>query len=180
MTSSTQKLFLMLVIGILIGAMGVLAWRTGEISGSDAGNDSTPSGVVAEQLEVATTSSQSISSTSKIPVSLPEIPRNVRVGMNVSDQPAGDEVFVSGLVLEENQWVAVYDGEGGEPGSILGASRVRAGEISTTVTLLRATVQGGRYYVAILGDNGDDRFDRQTDLPPLSPEHFVIVSFVAR
>lgn len=170
----------MLVIGILIGAMGVLAWRTGEISGPGVGNDSTPSGVTPKRLEVATTSSQAISSTSKIPVALPEVPRNVRVGMNVSDQPAGDEVFVTGLVLEEDHWVAVYDERGGEPGSILGASRVRAGEISTTVTLLRATVQGGRYYVAILGDNGDDRFDRQTDLPPLSPEHFVIVSFAAR
>jgi hypothetical protein len=180
MTSSTQKLFLMLVIGILIGAMGVLAWRTGEISGPAVGNDSTPSGVVAEQLDVATTSSQTISSTSKIPVALPEIPRNVRVGMNVSDQPAGDEVFVTGLVLEKDHWVAVYDEQGGQPGSILGASRVRAGQISTTVSLLRATEEGGRHYVAILNDNGDDRFDRQTDLPPLSSEHFVIVSFVAR
>lgn len=170
----------MLVIGILIGAMGVLAWRTGEISGLGVGNDSTPSGVTAEQLEVATTSSQAISSTSKIPVALPEVPRNVRVGVNASDQPAGDEVFVTGLVLEGDHWVAVYDNRNGEPGSILGASRVRAGQTSTTVSLLRATEPGGLYYVAILNDNGDDRFDRQTDLPPLSPEHFVIVSFFAR
>jgi hypothetical protein len=61
----------------------------------------------------------------------------------------------------------------------MGAKRVRAGDTSAKIDLLRPTVQGQKYYVGILNDDGSEDFNRQTDLPPLSPDKVVIVYFGA-
>jgi hypothetical protein len=177
MANQTQKLLLMLVIGVLLGATSMLAWKldgTGEVPVGD----STPTGIPNEERNIATTTPVTIAVAADIPSS-PEIPPNMRVGLNVADQPAGSVVFVTGLTVTENQWVAVYEENEGKPASILGASRVRVGYISTSVDLLRATEQGRKYFVAILNDDGDNYFNRLSDLPPFSPDRMVIVSFIA-
>jgi hypothetical protein len=109
----------------------------------------------------------------------PSIPRGTRLGLNVQDQLAGNSVTVDSLDIKDSNWIAVYDDRDGQPGYIMGAKRVRAGDTSAKIDLLRPTVQGQKYYVGILNDDGSEDFNRQTDLPPLSPDKVVIVYFGA-
>lgn len=178
MSKRTQQLLLMLVIGVLVGMTGVLAWNSRGTGDGDTVQNSTPSGATTTDINIPATTT-SMQAVPNLPAA-PEIPANLRVGINVADQPAGVAVFVTGLVLTKSQWVAVYEDRDGKPGNILGASRVFPGYISTSVDLLRNTETGGKYYVALLADNGDEVFDRLSDLPPFSPDKVVIVSFVAR
>lgn len=113
---------------------------------------------------------------------LPVIPKNVRTGLRVPDQPAGKTVAVSALETKERQWVAIYDDRGGKPGWIIGATRVHPGDTDAIVEVLRAggTRPNMTYYAALLNDDGDDEFNRLTDLPPLASERVVIVSFTTQ
>jgi hypothetical protein len=179
MAKQSQQLVLMLVIGILIGTAGVMAWKTrttsteSEMPVTTESNATTSSDTLVEAGKTGT-----VAHASMLPLA-PSIPMNSRLGITVTDQKAGSVVSVDSLDVSESHWVAVYDERDGQPGWILGASRVRAGDTSTQVELLRPTVTGSRYYAAILSDDGSDTFDRQTDLPPLSPDKVVIVGFAA-
>lgn len=180
MSKSTRELVLMLVIGILIGWSLVMTWnaRDGFWGGADS---STPSETVATGLP-ATTTNESIASGGEFPLP-PSIPSNTRVGLTVLDQPAGKTVTVSGLEIPAGtKWVAIYDDKNGRPGWILGAARAHAGNTSAVVELLRAegTISGQTYYAALHNDDGDDTFNRLTDLPPLTPEKVIVVRFMAK
>ena len=178
MSKRTQQLLLMLVIGMLMGMTGVMAWNSRGTGDGDVNHNTTPSGATTTEITVPVTTT-SIGSVPNLPSS-PQIPANLRVGINVSDQPAGTSVFVTGLSLTQSQWIAVYEDRDGQPGNILGASHVFPGYISTSVDLLRNTEAGGKYYAAVLNDNGDEFFDRLSDLPPFSPDKVIVVSFFAR
>ncbi len=170
----------MLVIGILIGTFGVIALRTPEERAMNANSNSTEETVSTIQTEGANfaPATTTIAQSGTLPI-LPQIPENTRVGLSVMNQPAGMRVDVTGLVLTTNQWVAVYDDRDGRPSSILGAGRVWPQATSTVIELLRPMLAKGKYYAALLQDDGDDSFNRLTDLPPLSPERVIIVSFLA-
>lgn len=168
----------MLVIGVLIGTTGVMAWKTRHTGiGEDAVN-TTPNGAITSQ-ESLVESHSTIKGAPGLPAA-PQIPENSRVGLMVKDQPAGNTVAVEGLTLTDNHWVAVYDDQEGHPGWIRGAARVHAGDTSAEIEMLRAIEAGGKYYVAVLGDDGDDTFNRLTDLPPLTPDKVVIIFFRAK
>ena len=156
----------MLVIGMLIGTTAVMAWKAKTVGDGEEAINTTVSGATtsAESL----TNKESMSESGALPHG-PEIPANKRIGLSVEDQAAGSSVTVTGLDVAETHWVAVYEEEEGAPGWILGARRVHAGDTFANVELLRPTVSGKTYYVAILGDDGEDTFDRKSDLPPLSP-----------
>ena len=178
MSKQTQQLLLMLIIGVLIGTTAVMAWKTKHAGEGEEVINSTPKGATTSQeslLQPQTT----MNGAPGLP-GAPEIPKNVRVGLSVGDQPAGTMVLVTGLSVADNHWIAVYDDQDGHPGWIHGAARAHPGDTSVQVEMLRNTEAGGKYYVAILGDNGDDTFNRLTDLPPLTPEKVVIASFVAQ
>ncbi len=85
--------------------------------------------------------------------------------VRVTDQKAGNKVFVAGVVLSEPAWVAVREEVDGEPGRILGAQWFAAGSSSGAITLLRGTKSGARYHAYLLHDNGDKRFDLTNDVP---------------
>ena len=178
MTKQTQQLVLMLVIGVLIGTTGVMAWKTRHAGEGEVVVNTTPKGATTSQ-ESLIESHGTIAGAPGMPAA-PQIPENSRVGLMVKDQAAGNSVSVEGLSLADNHWVAVYDDQDGHPGWIHGAARVHAGDTSAKIEMLRAIDAGGKYYVAILGDDGDDTFNRLTDLPPLTPDKVVVVSFKAQ
>ncbi len=170
----------MLTIGILIGVFGVIALRASQTPMQPANLNSTPSAEVSLSNKEGdfTSASTTIAQSGTLPI-LPQIPENTRVGLSVMNQPAGVRVDVSGLMLTANQWVAVYDDRDGHPDAILGAGRVRPQDVGISIELLRPTLSKGKYYVALLNDDGDNSFNRLTDLAPLSPERVIIVSFFA-
>lgn len=178
MTKQTQQLVLMLVIGVLIGTTGVMAWKTRHMGALEEAVNSTPKGATTSQ-ESLMPSRSTIAGAPGLPAA-PQIPENSRVGLTVKDQIAGTKVDVEGLTLTDNHWVAVYDDQEGHPGWIHGAARVHTGDTTAQIEMLRAIEAGSKYYVAILGDDGDDTFNRLTDLPPLTPDKVVIVSFKAK
>ncbi len=178
MTKHTQQLTLMLVIGALIG-FGLVKVFSGS-NERDGSLDSTPLGTESPTIEDMTKKSEVLSPTKQFPLP-PSVPANTRVGLSVPDQVASRSVSVSAISVEAISWVAVYEEKAGGPGSILGAAKVKLGETSATIELLRpeGTLSGSTYYVAILPDNGDGEFNRLTDLPPFSSEKVVIVTFRA-
>ena len=176
MTKQTQRLYLMLVVGILIGVSLVMVTRT---SAPEITTSSTLSGATStDDILLRSEALKQEVITSALPP-LAQIPNNLRVGLTVEDQSAGRTVTINSLDVVGSQWIAIYDDKDGRPGWILGAARVREGEKTSVVELLRpeGTISGHAYYAAILNDDGDDEFNRLTDLPPLSPEKIVIVKF---
>ncbi|KKU78395.1 MAG: hypothetical protein UY04_C0039G0006 [Parcubacteria group bacterium GW2011_GWA2_47_7] len=180
MTKQTQQLFLMLVIGVLIGTAAVRVFG-GDRTGDKPVTASTPS-TVNDTSDASLTSSGQELSTIKQSTLPPSIPKNARVGITVADQLAGTTVFASGLAVSTTSWVAIYEQKDGKPGSILGAQKIRPESKDATIELLRpeGTLSGQLYYASILVDNGDEKFDRLTDLPAFSPDKVVIVSFMAQ
>jgi len=86
--------------------------------------------------------------------------------LDVSDQAAGMLVNISAITLNEQGWVAIHEDSEGNPGRILGAALVFAGERNNVpVELLRATEQGKTYYAMLHADDGDKSFDISKDFP---------------
>lgn len=190
MPKQTQQLVLMLIIGVLIGTTAVMVWKQGSAPVVDSGEEaahSTPTGEdKSENAEAktseairATTTGAVLSQASAWPLP-PEIPANSRVGLVAADQPAGTTVNVSGLAITDKKWIGIYDDRSGAPGWIMGATRVHEGDTVGVVELLRAMVAGGTYYAVILNDDGDETFNRLSDLPPLTSDRVTIVRFQAQ
>lgn len=179
MAKQSQQLVLMLVIGILIGTAGVMAWKTRTVGTDESDTNITTDNGAMTATDTLANAQETMKRTEPSLPLAPSIPSGSRLGLRVEDQPAGDRVSVSGFEVKESNWIAVYDDRDGQPGWIIGAARVFAGDTQINVELLRSTIKGQKYYVGILSDDGDKTFSRQTDLPPLSPDKVVIVSFVA-
>lgn len=177
----------MLIIGVLIGTTAVMVWKLDKAHAPEGDaekmSQSTPNGEsdtkgTGDAIRATTTGSV-LSQASAWPLP-PEIPANTRVGLTVQDQPAGNMVSVSGLVITGKKWIGVYDNRSGAPGWIMGAARVHEGDTVGKVELLRAMVAGGTYFAVILNDDGDETFNRLSDLPPLTPDRVTIVRFNAQ
>lgn len=178
MAKQSQQLVLMLIIGILIGTAGVMAWKTRTLGDENEAMITTESGATTTGDILLKTQESIGRADMQLPLA-PAIPRSTRIGISAEDQVAGDTVLVTNLDINETNWLAVYDNRDGGPGNIIGATRVHTGDTSAKIELLRPTVQGEKYYVGILNDDGSESFNRLTDLPPLSPDKVVIVSFIA-
>ena len=179
MAKQSQQLVLMLVIGILIGTAAVMAWKTRTAGTLDEVTVNTTDNGAQTASDTIAMTGETIGRTEPALPLAPSIPKGTRIGLNMEDQLAGNSVTVNSLDIKSSNWVAVYDDREGQPGWIIGATRVRAGDTTAKIDLLRSTVQGQKYYVGILGDDGSEAFSRQTDLPPLSPDKVVIVSFMS-
>jgi hypothetical protein len=178
MSKETQRLLLMLVIGVCAGVAVVMLMK--DDTNSEGAKDSSTAQGETVQLTDNSVKPATEYVQSMLPAA-PEIPKNVREGLTVKDQQASRQVSATGFSVRGTAWIAIYDDQAGRPGWILGAARVHDGDTSITVDLLRpeGTTAGATYYAALLSDDGDDEFNRLTDLPPLSPDKVVIVSFMA-
>ncbi len=87
----------------------------------------------------------------------------------VLDQPAGNTVTVQNVILQKSDngnWIVVHEIKDGTVSNALGATRKDFGTYSgVEVKLLRGTVSGGTYAVVLYDDDGDRKFDLQTDKP---------------
>jgi hypothetical protein len=94
--------------------------------------------------------------------------------LNVLDQAPGRIVEVEMVTLEKTGWVVVREDNQGQIGNILGARLFSKGESSGEVELLRGTVEGGTYYVALYNEDSDleqnREFDLDKDLPLVDSE----------
>lgn len=89
--------------------------------------------------------------------------------LSVKEQIPGDVVLVDRVVMEKAGWVAIHDDLGGQPGNILGAYYLPAGEHSgQLVPLLRGMKDETSYIAVIHNDDGDKVFDYKLDLPRLN------------
>ncbi len=178
--SATGKIVGALVIGLIIGfALGAF-WESRRTS--------TPA--VSESLAEAESSAAAAASAATTPA--PAASENTSVvdvkvdtgvaGVTAVVVPVTSSAPVSAVVFVENQsagtivevtrvksaapvWVAVRELKGGIAGNILGVRRVGAGETSAvSVELLRPTVKGGNYIVALYADNGDPAFNYREDI----------------
>lgn len=190
MKKETQQLVMMLVIGILIGAVGTELWLgrnvtkntlTDDVASVTTDDTSEATTTLSESLEKSKTSEVLQKSASQS-VEFPkpsDIPANLRVGLSVEDQSAGSIIHITGLSITEPRWVAIYDERDGQPGWILGAKRFLSGDTEGDVMLLRATESGKKYYAVIHNDDGNLEFNKQLDgLPPT--DSITIVSFMAK
>lgn len=102
--------------------------------------------------------------------------------LDVADQTSGMLVTISTVTLNEQGWVAIHEDSDGNPGRILGAALVFAGERNNVpVELLRATEAGKTYYAMLHADDGDKSFDIGKDLPIKdSSGNVVMVKFTAK
>ena len=92
------------------------------------------------------------------------LPKTNRADISADNQAFGDSVNVV-ATSDRTAWVTVYEDVNGVAGSILGAKRVDEGRWQVTVKLLRATEADKLYYVKLLADDGDGKFDFSNDLP---------------
>lgn len=165
----------MLVIGAGIGVLGVYYMGNNGASTTEEEVPSTPSGATTTDLAPSPAAKPAMEH-AELPVP-PSIPVNTRVGLSVPDQKAGNAVEVDKIETTASIWVAIYDERDGKPGWILGARRFRPGDVGGAIELLRPTQAGATYYAALLNDDGDESFNRLTDLPPMSPDKVVVVKF---
>jgi len=165
-TKNTWYLVAGLVIGFIIGALAV-----------DKGIILQKQAVLDENGDVATTTVDGTSSE----VKTSGIVLAGKNALDVSDQPAGQSVSMALTVLNEQGWVAIHEDTNGEPGRILGATLVFAGERNNVVVdLLRATKKGQTYYAMLHNDDGDKSFDIAKDLPIKdSTGNVIMMKFVA-
>jgi hypothetical protein len=83
----------------------------------------------------------------------------------VKNQPAGFTVFVEKVTFEEGGWIVIHEGTASHIGNALGALRFYEGIHSGTVELLRSTERGNMYRAVLYRDNGDKKFDLDSDFP---------------
>lgn len=96
-----------------------------------------------------------------------------------SDQPAGVAIAVE-VDIDKTAWAVIHEDAEGKPGKILGAHLFPAGNHLGTVTLLRGTEAGKKYYAILHTDNGDRAFDYIADLPMTNEsEEPIMVVFTA-
>ena len=99
--------------------------------------------------------------------------------ITADDQPAGTAVAVK-VTAEKEAWAVVHEDAGGKPGNILGAQMFPAGTHLGTITLLRETAAGKKYYAMLHADDGDRAFDYGADQPLMNEaEEPIMTAFTA-
>ena len=152
----SHKIILSLVVGFVVGLL--LGWLL----------FSEPEGVVEEVIENETESQ--VLSEEDIPElgeSGVEGDRSIFVEdqlIEVKDQPAGSDVFISRVALKKSGWVVVHEEKDGVRGNILGARRFDAGVFQGFVPLVLQTSAGERYYATLWHDDGDRQFNYKVDM----------------
>lgn len=166
------KMTVAISMAVLAVFLGALAFRGGNKA------DQTESAATVATSTDATTTLSAVRGAGA--TGLPkqsEIPQNKTTGLSVVDQLADDTVAFSGVTIDEDTWVAVYDERNGEPAWMMGAGLIFKGTTEGVSPVLRNTVAGSRYYVTLIKDNGDRVFNLSEDRPVAGAP---VVSFVAK
>ncbi len=119
------------------------------------------------------------------PTSSPEPTESAAAGSAsfavASTQPAGSSVAFSNLSIAQPTWLIVYDNVEGKTGSILGAELFFKGDTAGTISLLRSTEAGKKYYVGAAVDNGKRSFSRADEkIVPDQNGNQMLSSFTAQ
>lgn len=130
----------------------------------------TPDGVQepkaeAETEEVSTTTAD-VALDPRVPYRTAVIPETADAvdAIIVTDQPAGNSIFLNQVTLSASGWVAVHEiAYDGSLGPILGAARFDTGTWEGNVVLLRSTVPKMQYRAVVYHDDGDKEFDFKRD-----------------
>lgn len=144
--ASGKKLFIIFIIGVIIGAGSVWMLMNDKMVSNGVENKDTEENIGDENTLSGTT----VSSNNRI---------------SLGNQSAGDNVNIDSAVFAEVGWVVIREDNNGEQGNILGAQLFDVGEHSGVVTLLRGTQVGSVYHALLYSDNGDREFNTENDLP---------------
>lgn len=83
--------------------------------------------------------------------------------IEVKDQAAGINVFITRVGLTHTGWVAIHEDRDGDLGNILGAKLFETGVSQGSVPLLRETATKKTYYAVLYADDGDHVFNFKKD-----------------
>lgn len=165
------RTIILLLVGFMLG-FATHAYVAVTETADDEVADTTinkPTGEDEEENEASTTSdnpTMSNNDMTEVNHTFNAIPNNTATdnfSISVTDQSAGDMVYVSQMDLGAPAWVAIRENNDGELGNILGAGWYPEGKSTGTVELLRGTESGAVYYVVLYTDNGDKQFDYRQD-----------------
>lgn len=108
------------------------------------------------------------------------------VMIEVANQNPSEVVTIQKVILSQPSWIAIYNDREGEPGTIIGAEFLGAGEyLSFPVEIFARTIAGETYYAVLHDDDGVIAsttygaypFDYKTDLPYEKDGAWVMDSF---
>ena len=163
--SASAKVVTALIIGLIIGFGAGAFWqerRLGRTEDAVSVAGKGEASVVAEKADTMQTAAVGAAGTEK------EALANATVGnaaILATDQTAGGTAVISQVVAAEPVWVAVREERNGGLGNILGVKRILAGtHTQVAVELLRPTVSGKKYFVALHHDAGDPAFNYREDV----------------
>lgn len=91
--------------------------------------------------------------------------------ISTSNQTPSDLINIEKVVITKGSWIAIYSDNEGEPGSIIGAQYLTAGDYANVpVQIFVRTVAGQTYYAVVNSDDGVMSFDYKKDLPITNSE----------
>ncbi|MEX0931100.1 MAG: hypothetical protein WDZ68_02270 [Candidatus Paceibacterota bacterium] len=166
-SKEAQKTIISFIAGLIIG--GLLVWMFGGT------NDATPTDDVVgtNNFEEVDTNDDTEEDDDATPTTNDELGdtneptvENGDGSIDVSDQPAGDSVTLTGAVFPNDEgWIGVRDYVDGALGSLLGVTRFsrEQGRLPTTISLQRATETGEVYAVVFYTESGDREFNLDDD-----------------
>lgn len=94
-------------------------------------------------------------------------PQVIQSVISVSDQKPGSSVLVGRVSMIKAGYVVIYENNNGKPGNIIGNSKILPEGESTniSVTLTKVTADGESLFAVLHGDNGDNAFYPNIDVP---------------
>lgn len=189
MLTATQKMIIVAVIGFGLGFGGCFIWLSGKdvrlaksigAVGDDTLTDSALKGAMQEKVDALTqqikvkqeeinykpTSSTNTPISNNVEASI-----SATASISVRNQKAGDKVIVDSVTFSNTGWAVVYEYTGGQLGHVLGAYYRNPGTYSNLqVDLLRNTVAGSTYAVAVSSEDGDRNYDYRKDIPVIDAD----------
>lgn len=111
------------------------------------------------------------------PVSNQSLVPGAKNAVAVSDYTVGKTVSVAIVLLEKPGYVMIHEDDKGNPGKIIGTSRLLPAQESTNVvvTLTRASKDAEVLYAMLHLDDGDGKFNATTDNPIVDSEGKVVL-----
>ena len=146
--------FMQFIIGLVIGA-GVVGGAWYFSASNDGSSDMTNSDDTAAVVDDNANVTISGITTNVVTTAQPQ-----GEALVVTNQSAGDAVFVDSATVSGVSWVAVRTADGAR---ILGAARLEESGFEIPVSLLAPTVAGESYEVVVFVDDGDRSFNHRLD-----------------
>lgn len=169
--NATGKIVAALVVGLIIGfVLGALWQARRSVLGMPSEGIAVVDTVEKEGTTAAAASALPVVVNAvkepvvpKVTATVPEMKAETLPLVFVENQSAGNAVEVTRVKTAMPVWVAVRELKAGVAGNILGVHKVQPGDTPVSVELLRPTVKGGSYLVALYNDIGDPAFNYRED-----------------